>query len=104
MDRLSSSLAAGGVLGAAARLVADPRVTHEMFKDSDSSSVGIGFVIFIVLLVVTFAIMFFYSVYSIVPSNKGLHLAGSLFLGGLWFVPMLFYFAYNGYELRKLGF
>lgn len=99
MDSLTASLASGGVLGAAARYVSDPSLKREMFTDSGTA--GAVLFIFFILMLIAFTVMLCYSIYKIVPVNKGLHLVGSIFLGGLWYVPLLFYYGYNNYELRK---
>ena len=104
MDRLSSSLVSGGVLGALTRLTTDASVRREMFGDSAAAAAGgaaMTFLIFLLLVILLFAVMLLYSVYKIMPTNKAMHLVLTLFLGALWFIPALFYHAYNGYSLRK---
>lgn len=104
MDRIGATLSATGLVGAATRLATDRNVAREMFGDAAVAAAGgaaVAFLIFLVLIIVSFVVMFFYSVYKIMPNNKGMHVVLTLLLGGLWFVPALFYHAYNGYSLRK---
>jgi len=101
MDILAASFASGGVLGAAARMAVEPSPTREMFKDGGSGAVAVVFIILFVIGLIIFTILLSYAIYKIVPVNKGMHLAGTIFLGGLWYIPLLFYYGYNNYELKK---
>lgn len=104
MDKLGATLSATGLAGAITRIASDRNITREMFNNSGSaaaSGAAIALIVFIFLIAISFAVMFFYSLYKIMPTNKGMHVILTLSLGAIWFVPALFYHAYNGYSLCK---
>lgn len=104
MNSLASTLSSTGLVGAATSMATDSRVSQEMFGNAGAAAAGgaaAAFLIFMILTIVAFAVMLLYSIYKVMPSNKGMHVVLTVLLGGIWFVPALFYHAYKGYTLRK---